>query len=137
MQSVHHGTYKTSRGVLLQQSPFAQWNLMDGPSGALASQIYKSFRFRDSKNSTLLHPCSMSSTFSSSSGLMCCKQALHHDLPSCLPLRLSHPCLFWCLAWSRVYSVAAVVLSPASDALTCSTQHADHCQPATQHASKV
>ena len=31
---------------------------MEGPSGALASQTYRSLRFRASKNNTLLQPCS-------------------------------------------------------------------------------
>lgn len=37
--------------------PFAQWNLMEGPSGALANQTYRSFRFLASKKRTLLQPC--------------------------------------------------------------------------------
>lgn len=47
----------------LTNSPFAQWNLMDGPSGALASHTYRSLRFRASKNKTLLQPCSTANTF--------------------------------------------------------------------------
>ena len=67
-------------------SPFSMWNLTDGPSGALATQRYKSFRLRASKNTTLEHPYSADGVAWCSAGVGLLAQlpvASTEDKPAC------------------------------------------------------
>lgn len=61
---------------------------MDGPSGARASQTYRSLRFRASKNKTLLQPCSTASMLHTNGAVV--HQANRQNLLGVNHLHVSH-----------------------------------------------